>query len=123
MRVVNMLIATIALSSALATTAHARDSFSIGINIGGHDYAQHNIRTHRYTDNYYGHYRSAPRVIYYAPQVRFRHFRGDRYYGTRDYGHAQRGRHNFRGRHYDRNVRRHNRRHESRGRGNRHGWR
>lgn len=120
MKIVKLLIATVALSGALVTTAHARDSFSIGVNIGGHGHGhhrQHTLRTHRHAPAYYGYYRSAPRVVYYAPQVRYRHFRGDRHFGGRDFGHVQRSRHHFRGHNVDRNVRRHNRRHDNRGRG------
>lgn len=124
MKIVKLLIATVALSGALVTSAHARDSFSIGINIGGNDfYAPQTIRTHRHIDHYRGYYRSAPRVIYYTPQIRYRHFRGGSYFGNRDFGHARRGGHHYRGQRFDRQARRHNRRHENRGRGNGRGWR
>lgn len=98
MKIVKMLIASVALSGALATTAQARDSFSIGINIGGHDHhSRHTLRTHRHAPVYYGHYYSEPRVIYYAPSVRYRHYDRHGYYGDRH--------------HYKRHGKKHHRRH------------
>jgi hypothetical protein len=112
MKLVKMLIATVALSGALVTTAHARDSFSIGVNIGGFDHF-HSLRTHRYAPVYYGHYYSAPPVVYYAPPIRYRHFRQDAYYGGRHFDNGRRF--NRRGNDYDRG-------HRDRDRGRR-GWR
>jgi len=124
MKIVKTLIATVALSCALATTVHARDSFNLGVNVAGHNHARHNIRTHQNTHHYsHYYYRSGPRVVYYLPQMRFRHFRRDSYFGNRDFGEAQRGQHSFRGQRYKRSVPRHKHRHENRGRGNHHGLR
>lgn len=107
---------TIALTAATATTAHARDSFNIGINIGGYGYAPHSIVTHRYVPRYYGPptvYYSAPRVVYYDAPVRYRHFQpyayGGGYYGN--------GHHNYKhhGNHHNKNGRNHNRGRDHRG--------
>lgn len=124
MQAIKMLIATVALSGAMATTAQARDSFSIGINIGGHDhYARHSLRTHRHVPTYYSHhYDYRPSVVYYAPRVHYRHFshRSNRHHSVRGhrnkhYGHYQSGK-----RHYKRHSKRQHRRHDDRGRSNRH---
>jgi hypothetical protein len=131
MKIVKILTAAIVLSGALVAPAQAHDSFSVGINVGGgYDYAPHTIRTHRNVNSYYGgYYRSAPRVIYYAPQIRYRHvrsgrhFRGGSYFGNRDFGHVQRNRQHYSGKRYDRNERRHNRRGDNRGRVSRKTWR
>ncbi len=116
MKIVKILIATVALSGALVTTANARDSFSIGINIGGHDHhARHTLRTHRHAPVYYGHHYSAPRIVYYAPSVRYRH---NGYYGNRHRGYADRGysdRH-----HYKRHGNKHYRSNHDGGRGRGH---
>ncbi len=116
MKIVKLLIATVALSGALATTAHARDSFSIGINIGSHDHHRHTIRTHRHAPTYYGHYYySEPRVIYYAPRVHYR------YRGHHGYHHDGYYKHKSR-HHYKKRGHKHHRRHNHRGydRGYRH---
>lgn len=129
MNIVKILIATVALSGALVAPAQAHDSLSIGINVGGYDDAPYTIRTHRNINYFGGYYRSAPRVIYYAPQIRYRHvrngrhFRGDRYFGNRNFGHVQRNRQHYSGKRYDRNERRHNRRGDNRGRVSRKVWR
>jgi len=121
MKIVKLLIATVALSGALATSAHARDSFSIGINIGGHGhYDRHVVRTHRHTPTYYGHryHRyDAPQVIYYEPRVLYRQYSyyGDRYDRVRNYGHRHFDNHKRKNRYH----KRHHRRHDDRGRGNR----
>ncbi len=103
MKLVRLLIASVAISAAAVTTAQARDSFSLGISIGGHDH-HHVIQTHRYVPAYHGYYGapsvyySAPRVVYYDAPVRYRHFRSfdygwdRRYY--RGHGHKHRKWHN-----------------------------
>jgi hypothetical protein len=110
MKVLKTIIATVALSAAFMTTAHARDSFSIGVNIGTHGHHhgyvdRHTVITHRHAPIYHGYYH-APRVVYYEPS-RYRYYdhRGDRY-----------------DKHYHRNANRnHYRGHDDRGRSHRHG--
>lgn len=98
MKLVRLLIASLAISAAAVTTAQARDSFSLGINIGVHDH--HVIRSHRYVPAYHGYYAaprvyySAPRIVYYDAPVRYRHFRSFDYRGDRGYykGHGNKHR-------------------------------
>lgn len=87
MKLVRLVIASLAISVAAVTTAQARDSFSIGVNIGVNDH--HVTRTHRYVPAYHGYYGapriyySAPRIVYYDAPVRYRHFRSFDYRGDR----------------------------------------
>jgi len=110
MKIAKMMIATLALSAAMVTSAHAHDSFNIGINIGGYGYAPHSIVTHRHAPAYYGYYGAptvyyhAPRVVYYAPPVGYHHFRQHSYNNNH---------------HFNRHGQKHYRQHQERGRGNR----
>jgi hypothetical protein len=85
MKILKTIVLTFALSAAVMTTAHARDSFSIGINIGGHDYSH--VRTHRHVPVYHGYYGaptiyySTPHVVYYDAPVRYRSYRHHSYDG------------------------------------------
>jgi len=124
MKVINTIVATIAIVAATATTAQARDSFSIGINIGGHGHTRHSIGTHHHASafrGYYGapvvYYSSRP-VVYYAPSNRYNHFNSYISYGR----HMARGnyRHSESRRDYSRRGERH---HNRRGNGHRDGRR
>ena len=111
MKILNTIMATIAIVAATVTPAQARDSFRIGINIGGHDgYASHSIGTHRHAPAFRGYYGApvvyyTPPVVYYTPAIRYDNFRSYGSYGrhiTRDYhgrGESRRGGkyHNHRG--------------------------
>ena len=97
MKILRSLIAVLAIGVAAMSTANARDSFSLGISIGGH--------SHVYDEpvRYY----SAPPVVYYAaptyyyepvrsyyhsPIVSFGfHSGGDRYYRGHHGHHARHG--------------------------------
>ncbi|MFW5431421.1 MAG: hypothetical protein ACKE5M_01980 [Methylophilaceae bacterium] len=126
MNILKTIIAAVAITAAAVSTVHARDSFSIGINIGGHGYASHSA--HRYHHSY-GHHRaptvyySAPRVVYYSSPVRYRHYRHDSYSENRHYGHAYRGGSHYKSRHHNKHSRKHKRRHHNRGHGYHNGWR
>lgn len=122
MKVINTIVATIAIVAATATTVQARDSFSIGINIGGH--ARHSIGTHQHASafrGYYGapvvYYSSRP-VVYYAPSNRYNNFNSYISYGR----HMARDnyRHSESRRGYSRRGERH---HNRRGNGHRYGRR
>ncbi|WP_232415356.1 MULTISPECIES: hypothetical protein [Methylotenera] len=104
MKTLRSLLVVLALSAAAITSASARDSFSIGINVGGPGYYAPPVRYYSappviYAPNaYYAQpYYSAPRVVYpspyyYAPSASFgyQYFNnghrdnGRRYYGNRD---------------------------------------
>lgn len=119
MNILKTAVLTIALTAAAATTAHARDSFSIGINIGGHGYAPHSIVTHRHVPHYYGPptvYYSAPRVVYYDAPVRYRHYQpyayGGSYYGNGHHNYKHHGNHHYKN----------SRNHHSRSRGHHDGY-
>jgi len=106
MKILKIIIATFALSAAVVTTAQAHDSFSIGINIGGHDYAPHSVHTHRHAPAYYVYY-GAP-TVYYSQPVRDHYYSGRGYSGYRNDGHHYR-------QHGDRHYRGQDRRGNSRG--------
>lgn len=102
MKIMKTILATMAIVAATATTAQARDSFSIGVNIGGHGHARHSIGTHRHAPAFRGYYRApsvvyyaAPPVVYYAPTRRYNHFSPYASYGrqfTRDFHQRNEGR-------------------------------
>ncbi len=106
MKLTKVLLGTIAISATMLSSAQARDSYSLGINIGGYGYAPQEI----YYDAPRVYYRDAPVVRYYrAPVVRytaaisFRYFndnrRFQRHYRARhsDRGHHGWGHNNYRG--------------------------
>lgn len=109
MKLFKITVTTLALcAAAMTTSAQARDSFSLGINIGGdgHHHRAYSAHDHHHAPIYHGYY-SAPRVIYYGPSVSYRHhaYYNDRHYGYRD-------RH-----HYQRHGNKHYRQRDDRGRG------
>ena len=96
-------LAVLALSVASLSTASARDSFSLGINIGGYGYAPPVVQyhpAHYYpapTTVYYG----APTVYYGAPAVRYVPTVSYQYYDHGRRGHHDHGnRWNPRGGHH-----------------------
>lgn len=112
MNILKIAVLTIGLTAAMATTAHARDSFNIGINIGGYGYAPHSVITHRHVPRYYGPptvFYSAPHVVYYDAPVRYRHFQPYAYEG----GYFGNWHHNYKrhGNHHHKHNRNHHRRH------------
>jgi hypothetical protein len=113
MKMIKTIVATIAMVAATTTVVQARDSISIGVNIGGHGYPTHSIGTHRHAPAFYGYYGaptvyySARPVVYYASPVRYNYYQPYRYYG-RDIG-----------RHGDRHHNRHHDRHSDDHRGRR----
>ncbi|MEE9331378.1 MAG: hypothetical protein V3U89_04020 [Methylophilaceae bacterium] len=142
MKTFKMIIAILVISAAAMSTAQARDSFSVSINVGGHGYAPYSdyhapvhYRNHGVSTVYY----SSPSVVYYAPPVRYRHhvYSGShRYkqhyrahqYRTHQYRSHAYGRHQYRGHqnkhHYKKHARKHHRRHSNRGyNSTRHIWR
>ncbi|MDX1915210.1 MAG: hypothetical protein SFU55_06470 [Methylophilus sp.] len=84
MKILSIILAA-ALSTIAISNANARDSFSVGINIGGYGYAPPPV-VYYYPPPppvYYGApstYYSAP-VVRYAPVVSYRYYDGDRYHG------------------------------------------
>ena len=81
MKVINTIVATIAIVATTAATVQARDSFSIGVNIDGQGHTRHSMGTHHHASafrGYYGtpiiYYSSRP-VVYYAPSNRYSQFR------------------------------------------------
>lgn len=103
MKFIKTIVATIAIVAATATTAQARDSFSIGVNIGGygheHGYSTHSIGTHRHAPAFYGYY-GAPTVyyspqpiVYYVPPIRYNQFQPHAYYGRDVRRHGDRHHH------------------------------
>ncbi|MFT7229337.1 MAG: hypothetical protein ACI8PW_001940 [Methylophilaceae bacterium] len=124
MKVINTIVATIAIVAATATTVQARDSFSTGINIDGHGYIRHSIGTHHHASAFRSYYRapvvyySSRPVVYYAPSNRYSHFNSYILYGR----HMSRGnyRHSESRRDYSRHGEVH---HNRRGNGHRFGRR
>jgi hypothetical protein len=108
MKLLHTIVLGLIITAATVTAAQARDSFSLGINVGGHSYAPQPV------------YYAAPPVIYYEPQVYYRepvYYRPAPrvYYAAPtviSFGYQNYGGHQYRG-HYD------GWRHESRGH---HGW-
>lgn len=107
MKFIKTIVATVAIVAATATTVQARDSFSIGVNIGGygHGYSTHSIGTHRHAPAFYGYYGAptvyySPRpIVYYAPPVRYNHYqphafdrRDVRRHGGKHHNHRDDGR-------------------------------
>jgi hypothetical protein len=109
MKFIKTIVATVAIVAATATTVQARDSFSIGVNIGGyghgHGYSTHSIGTHRHAPAFYGYYGAptvyySPRpIVYYAPPARYNHYqphafdrRDVRRHGGRHHNHRDDGR-------------------------------
>ncbi len=85
MKILSIILAVATLSTIAISNANARDSFSVGINIGGYDYAPPPV-VYYYPPPptvYYGApsaYYPAP-VVRYAPVVSYRYYDGDRYHG------------------------------------------
>ena len=113
MKVINTIVATIAIVATTAATVQARDSFSIGVNIDGQGHTRHSMGTHHHASafrGYYGapiiYYSSRP-VVYYAPSNRYSQFSSYISYGRhmargnyrhsesrRDYNRRGEGHHN-----------------------------
>ncbi len=101
MKFIKTIVATVAIVAATATTAQARDSFSIGVNIGGHGhgYPVHSIGTHRHAPAFYGYYGapivdySARPIVIYAPPIRYNRFQPHAYYGRDVRRHGDRHHH------------------------------
>ncbi|OYY50188.1 MAG: hypothetical protein B7X95_03340 [Methylophilaceae bacterium 17-44-8] len=99
MKILKVLLATIAISVATMSSASARDSFNLGINIGGYGYAPPPA-VYYYpgpSTYYYGApaYYAPPRVIRYAPVVQYNQFRGGHHHGhhgNRGWDRGDRGR-------------------------------
>lgn len=117
MKVLRLVFATLAIGVASISSVQARDSFSIGINVGGYGYAPPAV--------YYApppvYYAPAPayyyepvRSYYHAPVVSYQYFGGGNYYnghrarhhdGGHGWGHRDGHRGRGHGRHSDRGWR------------------
>lgn len=97
MKTLSSLLVVLAISTAAVSNATARDSFSIGINVGGYGQGYYAPPVRYYSAPpvvYYPHaYYGAPRVIYsnphyYAPRASFgyRNYQGNRH-GWNNGGH------------------------------------
>jgi hypothetical protein len=87
MKILRSAIVVLAIGAASISSALARDSFSIGINVGGPAYYQPTRYYAAPPVVYYGappvvYYNAAPRVYHYPPAVSF----GYQNYGYRNYG-------------------------------------
>jgi len=112
MKVLRSLVFMLAMGAASMATAHASDSFSIGINIGGDGYHAHAVPSYHVVSHHV-----APQAVYYHAPVVYHHrvshdyhhapvlvqygYRGDsrHYYGRHGHDRGHRG--HDRG-HYDR---------------------
>lgn len=99
MKILHSAAFALAIGLASVSSAQARDSFSLGINIGGFGYgppvAYYPAPPIVYYDAPIVHYRHVPRYYGYAPLVSYRYFDGGRrghHYGHRHWDRG--GRHN-----------------------------
>jgi hypothetical protein len=104
MKVLRSFVFALAIGVASVSAAQARDSFSIGINVGGHSHHRYPVVSHHVMSQpvyYYepvAYHRPAPRAYYYAPvrshsyyEMPRNYSRGHEYY--RDNGHGRHDRH------------------------------
>lgn len=85
MKILRSLMAVLAIGVATISTANARDSFSLGINIGGYGYAPPVAYYPAPPLVYYSapsayYYEPAPSYYYSAPIVSYRYYSGGHYY-------------------------------------------
>ena len=93
MKILRSLIAVLAIGAATMSTANARDSFSLGINIGGFGYAPPPVAYYPppvvYAPTAY--YYEPVRSYYAAPIVSYRYYSGGHYDRGYDRHHARQG--------------------------------
>lgn len=98
MKLIHSVILALAIGAATVSTAQARDSFSLGINVGGYGYAPpvaYYPEPVYYSEPVYyaepvRYYRPAPRYYGYAPTVvsfGYQNYGGHHYRGHHDRGH------------------------------------
>lgn len=114
MKTLNRLLMVMTLGLLAAPAAYARDSFNLGINIGGYGYAPPPVIYHYSGPSaiYYDApriYQPAPRIVYGAPIVSYQYYNGG------GYNRGWQGHRGHRGHHFDRGHGRGN------GRGHDHG--
>ena len=112
MKLIHSVILALAIGAATVSTAQARDSFSLGVNIGGYGYAPpvvyYPAPVYYNEPIYYSepvtYYRPAPRYYGYAPTIvsfGYQNYGGHQYHG--DYRSHHRGHHGWdRGNHGNR---------------------
>jgi hypothetical protein len=95
MKVLRSFVLALAIGVASVTTAQARDSFSIGISVGGHGYHAYPEVSYYPVDSYY----VAPQVVYYNAPIMYRHHAPYAYYHTPVHPHSyyNGSRHHYRG--------------------------
>jgi hypothetical protein len=96
MKILRSILIVLAIGTATISTANARDSFSIGINVGG--FGNGYYEPVRYYSAppvvYYGapaYYYEPVRSYYHAPVVSYRYFGGGHRYNGHDARHYNRG--------------------------------
>lgn len=98
MKIFHSTILALAIGATSVSTVYARDSFSLGINIGGYGYAPPVVYYAAPPVVYYSepivYYRSAPQV-YYQPLVSYRYYDGGYRNHYRGWGHEGREHHGW----------------------------
>ena len=93
MKLLRSAVIVLAIGVASISTASARDSFSIGVNIGGYGYAPPVAYYPAPPVVYYSQpvYYRAVSPIYYQPVASYRYYYDGRHDGYRGHGHQSRG--------------------------------
>lgn len=101
MKILRSMFIVLAIGAATISTANARDSFSLGINIGGYGYAPPPVVYYPapvYYDEPVVYYRPAPRYYSYAPTIvslGYQNYGGYRHHGHHDGWGRGRGHHGW----------------------------
>lgn len=69
MKVLRSFVLALAIGATSLTSAHAGDSFSIGINVGNHGHHAYPVSSHRVISHHV-----APQVVYYSEPVVYHRF-------------------------------------------------
>ncbi len=95
MKILRSLLTVLAIGAVTISTANARDSFSLGINIGGHSHGYHEpIRYYSAPPVVYAptaYYYEPVRSYYHAPVVSYRYYGGGHHYNGHHARHNDRG--------------------------------
>ena len=95
MKILRSLLTVLVIGAVTLSTANARDSFSIGINVGGHDHGYYEpIRYYSAPHVVYeptAYYYEPVRTYYHAPLVSYRYYGGGHHYNGHHARHYDRG--------------------------------
>lgn len=105
MKILRSFVFALAIGAASVSAAQARDSFSIGINVGGHSHHDYPVVSHYVVPQpvyYYEpvvYHRPAPRAYYYAPVRSHSYYEMPRHH-SRGYGYSRGHEHGRHDRHH-----------------------